>query len=65
MPMIAAEREPGSVAREAEGATPRRKPMVTMAAARRVRAVGRVWVWYEETAMVSGRTMPRAICWTH
>jgi len=44
-----------------EGATPTRKPEVTMMAARRMREDGRTRVFTAETMIVRGRTMPRAI----
>ena len=45
------------------GVTPSRKPRVTTPAARKTLREGTVRVTIEDTAMVSGRTRPRAI-WT-
>ena len=43
------------------GATPSRKPTVTMSAAPMTRIDGMERVCIEETVIVSGRTIPRAI----
>lgn len=45
------------------GDTPNRKPRVTTPAARKTLRVGTVRVTIEDTAIVSGKTKPRAI-WT-
>lgn len=44
------------------GATPTRKPIATIDAARRTRSEGKERDRVEETAIVNGRTNPRAIC---
>jgi hypothetical protein len=44
-----------------DGATPRKNPPVTMALARMTLRLGIVWVFTDETMMVSGRTRPLAI----
>lgn len=47
--------------RELEGATPRKKPIVTMAAEAMTLFVGVDFDWRDDTKMVNGRSRPLAI----